>query len=185
LFTAKNEFRKLFIKSTQSFHEFHTKFLQLASKAKVASAELKYELNSKLSFSLQKAVISHFNTESTFHEFAKQYTIYDQSLKAIEERESRVRKPCTDANKTNTPTATAPATTITTTLPTTPRTNTFQNTLPKPTYQNPLRQQLSNAGKCFICRESGHRINDCPKRTDIKAIEQSKEVLELSENDDP
>jgi hypothetical protein len=99
--------------------------LQLASEAKVASAKLKYKLNSKLSFALQKAIISHFNTESTFYKFAKQYAIYDQSLKAIEERESRVRKPYTDANKTNTPTATAPATTITTTLPTTPRTNTF------------------------------------------------------------
>ena len=77
LFIAKNEFKKLFIKSTQSFHEFHTKFLQLASEAKVAPAKLKYKLNSKLSFSLQKAVISHFNTESTFYEFAKQCTIYD------------------------------------------------------------------------------------------------------------
>jgi hypothetical protein len=102
--------------------------LQLAFKAKVAFAELKYELNSKLSFSLQKAVISHFNTESTFYKFAKQYTIYDQSLKAIKERESRVRKP-RDANKTNTLTfATAPATATatTTTLPTTtPYINTF------------------------------------------------------------
>jgi hypothetical protein len=125
LFIAKNEFKKLFMKSTQLFYKFHTKFLHLASKAKVAFAELKYKLNSKLSFSLQKAVISHFNTESTFHEFAKQCTIYDQSLKAIKERESRVRKP-RDANKTNTPTfATALATTITTTLLTTPRTNTF------------------------------------------------------------
>jgi hypothetical protein len=140
MFTAKNEFKKLYMKTADSFHEFHTKFLLLASEAKVAPAKLKYELNSKLSFNLQKAVISHFNTESTFHEFAKQCTIYDQSLKAIEERESRVRKPRTDANKTNTPiSATAPATATTTTLPTTPRTNTFQNTLPKPIYQNPLR----------------------------------------------
>jgi len=162
--------------------------LQLASEAKVAPAKLKYELNSKLSFNLQKAVISHFNTESTFYKFAKQCTIYNQSLKAIKERESRVRKPRTDANKTNTPTTALAITTATTTT-TTPRTNTFPNTLPKLTYQNPLRQQLSNAGKCFICRESGHRINNCPKRTDIKAIKKSKEVLELeasvSENDDP
>jgi len=169
--------------TTQSFHEFHTKFLLLASEAKIAPDELKYELNSKLSFGLQKAVISHFNTESTFQEFAKQCTIYDQSLKAIKERESRVRKP-RDANKTNTAT-TAPAITTATATTTTPRTNTFQNTLPKPTYQNPLRQQLSDAGRCFICREQGHRINACPKRTDIKAIKQSKEVLVESENDDP
>jgi hypothetical protein len=65
------------MKFTQLFHEFHTKFLQLAFKAKVAFAELKYKLNSKLSFALQKAIISHFNTESTFYKFAKQYTIYN------------------------------------------------------------------------------------------------------------
>ena len=77
LFIAKNEFKKLFMKSTQSFYKFYTKFLQLASEAKVAPAKLKYKLNSKLSFSLQKAIISHFNTESTFYKFAKQYTIYN------------------------------------------------------------------------------------------------------------
>jgi lysozyme family protein len=95
--------------------------LQLASEAKVALAKLKYKLNSKLSFSLQKAVISHFNTESTFYKFAKQYTIYDQSLKAIKERESHVQKP-RNINKTNTPTATTPTitTATTTTLPTPP-----------------------------------------------------------------
>ena len=98
--------------------------MQLASEAKVALAELKYKLNSKLSFSLQKAVISHFNTESTFYEFAKQYTIYDQSLKAIKERESRVRKPYIDANKTNTLTTALAITTATATT-ITPRTNTF------------------------------------------------------------
>jgi len=52
LFIAKNEFKKLFMKSTQLFHEFYTKFLQLASEAKVAPAKLKYKLNSKLSFNL-------------------------------------------------------------------------------------------------------------------------------------
>jgi hypothetical protein len=102
--------------------------LQLAFEAKVTLAKLKYKLNSKLSFNLQKAVISHFNTKSTFYKFAKQYTIYDQSLKAIKERESRVRKPRTNANKTNTLTsanALAIITAITTTLLTTPCINTF------------------------------------------------------------
>jgi hypothetical protein len=77
LFIAKNNFKKLFIKSTQSFYNFYTKFLQLAFKAKVAPAKLKYKLNSKLSFSLQKAIILHFNTELIFYKFAKQYIIYN------------------------------------------------------------------------------------------------------------
>ena len=66
IITAKNEFKKLYIKTADSFYKFYTKFLLLANKAKVALAKLKYKLNSKLSFGLQKAVISHFNTELTF-----------------------------------------------------------------------------------------------------------------------
>jgi hypothetical protein len=65
------------MKSTQLFYNFYTKFLQLAFKAKVILVELKYKLNSKLCFNLQKAVISHFNTKSTFYKFAKQYMIYN------------------------------------------------------------------------------------------------------------
>ena len=52
MFIAKNEFKKLYIKTADSFYEFHTKFLLLANKAKVALAKLKYKLNSKLSFNL-------------------------------------------------------------------------------------------------------------------------------------
>jgi hypothetical protein len=102
--------------------------LQLAFKAKVAFVELKYKLNSKLSFNFQKAIISHFNTKSTFYKFAKQYTIYNQSLKAIKECKSRIRKPYINANKTNTPlsaTALAITTATTITLPTTPYINIF------------------------------------------------------------
>ena len=77
-------------------------------------------MNIKLSFGLQKAIISHFNIKSTFYKSAKQYTIYDQSLKAIKKRESRVYKLYIDANKINTPIfATTLMTIITTTLPTT------------------------------------------------------------------
>jgi len=52
MFIAKNKFKKLYIKTADSFHEFYTKFLLLASKAKIAPNKLKYELNSKLSFGL-------------------------------------------------------------------------------------------------------------------------------------
>ena len=43
----------------------------------------------------------HFNTKLAFYKFAKQYIIYNQSLKAIKERELYVQKPC-NSNKTNT-----------------------------------------------------------------------------------
>jgi len=83
----------------------------------------------------------HFNTKLTFYKFAKQYTIYNQSLKAIKERESHVQKP-RNINKTNTPIITALA--ITTTLPTMTLTTINLNPYPytnafiKLIYQNPL-----------------------------------------------
>ena len=70
----------------------------------------------------------YFNTESTFYKFAKQYIIYNQSLKAIKERELRVQKP-RNINKTNTFTITALA--ITTTLPTITLTTTNPNLYPR------------------------------------------------------
>ena len=52
MFNAKNEFKKLFMKSTQPFHEFYTRFLHLSGRAQIAPSELKYELYNKLSFDL-------------------------------------------------------------------------------------------------------------------------------------
>ena len=66
MFIAKNKFKKLFIKSTQSFHEFHTKFLQLAFKAKVAFAKLKYKLkaNTTTSFHAPKSTNTRLSCPS-------------------------------------------------------------------------------------------------------------------------
>jgi hypothetical protein len=163
VFEAKNEFKKLYMSKGQTFHEFHTKFLQLSNEAKITKEDLKYELNSKLSFTLQKAVISHFNSDLSFQEFAKQCGIYDQSLRAIEAREARTRRTLNPANTTTTPQTTTPANPT----PLTP------NPRLRPTYDNELRQQLSRAGKCFICQEPGHLMAACPKRrAELKAIEE-------------
>jgi hypothetical protein len=159
-FEAKNEFKKLFMSKNQTFHEFHTKFLQLSNEAKIIKNDLKYELYSKLSFALQKAVISHFNSDISFQEFAKQCGIYDQSLRAIEARESRTKKSGTLISPTNTKTVVQPATST-------------SNPRSRLSYNNELKQQLSRAGKCFICHEAGHLMRDCPHcRTEVKVIEE-------------
>ena len=117
----------------------------------------KYELYTKLSFSLQKAVITNYNSDNTVQEFAKQCTVFDQSLKAIEEHKGHttgrqkssksgvVAKEPVDTNK-NVSTGNNP------------------NNKEVPKYGSELRQQLSRAGKCFICQESGHIIRDCLRR---------------------
>jgi hypothetical protein len=180
LFTAKNEFKKIFMNKAQTFHDFYTRFLQLSSEAKISAADLKYELNSKLSFSLQKAVISHFNSDISFQEFAKQCAVYDQSLKAIEERESRTRKPTPIAPTS--PRISTQSLATPTAAPSSTRTAT-PDTRFRPKYDNEFRQQLSREGKCFICHQTGHMMNMCPKRrTDLRAIEQTPHE---SGNDNP
>ena len=173
LFTAKIDFRKLFMKKEQNFHDFHTKFMRQASEAKISPAEWKYELYMKLATDLQKAVISPFNQQSSFQEFAKECAVYDQSLKAIQEREARFSGRSKTSNKETTkPTKTYEATTTTTAMPK-PTGNTDWK--PRPKYDNTERQQLSRTGRCFICQQSGHMMNDCPQRKNgIHEIEEGQ-----------
>ena len=90
VFNAKNEFKKLFMKNSQTFHEFYTKFLHLAGRAKIATSELKYELNNKLSYELQRQVIVPFHDDKiSLKSFAAQCGVIDQSLKAIDERQNK------------------------------------------------------------------------------------------------
>jgi Zinc knuckle len=169
LFTAKNEFKKLYMKKDQTFHDFYTKFLQLAGEAKIAITDQKYELYTKLSFGLQKAVITNYNSEGTVQEFAKQCTVFDQSLKAIEEREGRT----TGRQKSNKNGTTSREPTETSQTPNVSKNNSNNKEIPK--YGSELRQQLSKAGKCFICQESGHLMRDCPKRqVEVKVVDDNE-----------
>jgi hypothetical protein len=164
VFTAKNEFKKLYIKKDQTFHDFYTKFLQLAGEAKIAIMDQKYKLYTKLSFSLQKAVITNYNSDNTVQEFAKQCTVFDQSLKAIEEREGRTtgRQKSSKSGVAKEP--------VDTNKNVSTRNNSNNKEVPK--YGSELRQQLSKAGKCFICQESGHLMRECPKRqVEVKVVD--------------
>jgi hypothetical protein len=44
-----------------------------------------------------------------------------------------------------------------------------------PKYSSELRQQLSRAGKCFICQESGYIMRDCLRRqVEVKVVNNSE-----------
>ena len=119
-----------------------------------------------MSFGLQKAVITNYNSEGTVQEFAKQCTVFDQSLKAIEEREGRT----TGRQKSNKNGTTSREPTETSQTLNVNKNNSNNKEIPK--YGSELRQQLSKAGKCFICQESGHLMRDCPKRqVEVKVVD--------------
>ena len=101
VYVAKDDFRKLYIKKQEPFHTFYSTFTRITNEAQISPAELKYELNHKLPFDLQKQVLREFRDNSyTLKLFADYYSITDQTLKGIEERQTRTKRP-TEKNQTN------------------------------------------------------------------------------------
>ena len=52
-----------------NFHEFLIKFLHLINEVNIFKDDYKYEMNIKLTFNLQKAVVINFIFSSSFNEF--------------------------------------------------------------------------------------------------------------------
>ena len=162
VFTAKEDFRKLYMKKTDPFHTFYSNFTRLANEAQVSPTELKYELNHKLTFDLQRQVLREFR-DNTYNlkQFADSCAMMHQSLQVIEERQSRTKR---TTEKTSKYTSGTPATTTATAS----ASKTYSTT------SWAEKQKLQQEGKCFYCKEAGHRAFECPRkkpRTELKAIE--------------
>lgn len=180
---ARQQFKSLYMRQTDNFHDFYTKFLHLSSEAELNPEELLYELNDKLSFDLRTNVISKYNTQPapTLVDFARYCTNVDAQLKAIASKRDRSARsnrgttnltaalPVRPASRTTTTTATttsAPAST-TTRLP-------FEES--RPQYNDPNRQALSRIGACFHCGKTGHLKKYCPTLGKVASIETTETV---------
>lgn len=169
VFNAKNEFKKLFMKPSQTFHEFYTRFLHLSGRARIAQSELKYELNNKLSFNLQKQVIVQFHDDNiSLKSFAAQCGVIDQSLKAINERQNKGQS----STARTTPAQTSATLTTPAATPS-PATSSRHSRL-----SDNERQELIKANKCFYCKKEGHRATDCPVKKHMASINKIEEVEE-------
>jgi hypothetical protein len=160
--TAKNDFRKLVMRKADNFHEFLTKFLHQAGEAKISPDEYKYELNNKLAFDLQKAVVTNYISDSTFDQFSAHCSQVSHTLQAIASAESRVRKSANtektgmNSKKESTGTGTA-------------------------TQKDADKAQLMKERKCFYCKEPGHVTRNCPVK---KRNEEKKKATEVAELED-
>ncbi|OJD11945.1 hypothetical protein ACJ73_09430 [Blastomyces percursus] len=151
---AKTEFRRLVMRRTDDFHQFLTRFLHLASESELPVSEYKYELNEKLSFDLQKLVITEFHASSSFDTSSKHCSQVVHTLEKINDIHSRTRKP-------NTPD-------VTKDMPSSaPRTNA------------PGTMNFRKEGRCYKCSEVGHIARFCPKSLTPKEPEQAQPEKEL------
>ena len=181
---AKDEFRKLYMKKQDTFHSFYSNFTRLATESQAPQGELKYELNHKLTFDLQKQVVREFaDPTCTLKQFADHCAIIYQTWKGIEERQSRfsrtqektIRKPTTSWS---------PATVVNT-----PSTRTSNTASQQPSSSD--RRQLQLEGRCFYCKGVGHRVFECAKKqqdqahVEMKRLEPSSVEQADSENEKP
>ena len=107
--TAKHQFRQLYMKNGDKFHDFLSEFLYLAAEASVAEDDWKEELYHKLTTKLQELCISDSIKDGTFQEFSSAVSQTASRLEVINHRnqKNRIFTPNKDVSKgTNRPGAT-------------------------------------------------------------------------------
>ena len=83
---ARLEYKSLSMKSTETFSDFHTRFLHLAGQAKIPSDDLRLDLFDKLTLELQRTVLLVYTTLSTEKALADQCVALDNGLRRIKAR---------------------------------------------------------------------------------------------------
>lgn len=176
--TAKHQFRQLYMKPGDKFHDFLSEFLYLAAEAGVAENNWRDELYTKLTTKLQELCISASYQDGPFRDFSDAVSQTASQLEVIHHRnqKSRVFTSNKDTNKgTN-----RPGTTIKKEL--TPSQSSSPTTLQS---SGVGRDQLMKEGRCFHCQEHGHLARDCPTKssiTELKGLERKVSESELNDN---
>ncbi|KAH0538627.1 hypothetical protein GP486_008763, partial [Trichoglossum hirsutum] len=92
---ARQAFKNLTIRKEQTFQEFYSTFLHCVADGNISPRDLKDDLNDKLIWKLQEAVVTYYNDPTvTLNQFAKHCTTNDQQIRVrLEKQDQTARKP--------------------------------------------------------------------------------------------
>lgn len=178
---ARLEYKSLSMKSTETFSDFHTRFLQLAGQAKIPSDDLRPDLFDKLTLELQKTVLPVYTTLSTEKALADQCVALDNGLRRIRARSDRAKARI--ASSGIIPAKPPSVSTIPAWI--TPRESTPGRYTREATPDRTIRPQAKDTKPpatdqvtCYSCGRPGHYAPDCPQKEKIIAeVEQATEQL--------
>ena len=88
---ARRDYRRLTMRTTETFPEFYTRFLHLAGEGQIPEEDLRPDLYDKLTLELQRAIAPTEDTLTTVDDFQKALRRLDQNLRQIRDRSERVK----------------------------------------------------------------------------------------------
>ena len=88
---AHLDYKSLFMKPSETFADFHTRFLHLAGQAKIPKDDLCPDLFDKLTLELQRTVLPVYSTLMTVKSLADECLSIDQTLRRLKARSDRLK----------------------------------------------------------------------------------------------
>lgn len=177
--TAKHQFRQLYMKTSDKFHEFLSEFLYLAAEADVAEKDWKDELYTKLTTRLQELCISDRIKNGTFQEFSSAVSQTASFLEVINHRNQKNRS-------FNFPSTSKDTTKRSSQMNIKKEPTPSRSSSPTASQTSGVgRDRLMKEGRCFHCQEHGHLARDCPVKSstpELKELEQKPSENELDNN---
>lgn len=173
---ARREYRRLYMKASDSFNDFYTRFLHLAGEGQILEENLQDDLWEKVSLDIQTSLIGVKRTLTTLDAVKEACQSADNDLRRIKDLRTRTRTGPTASPRVGTGGAErAPSkpSTPTASRQGTPAPNGRPADRPRPVYDDPKTQALSNQGACFLCHEIGHFARDCTaKRAHVAEVQE-------------
>ena len=188
--TARQKYNRLYQKNT-AFAEFYADFQAYANTAGIHDPDtLLEDLRSKLNTELKEKAVTLDGV--TLAEFVRTCTIYDRRLQEVRNDRRRLAGGGNGGNKNTAsesaavraPNRSAGSASRGNTPPTAPVTPGATERA-RPSYSDPAKQALSQAGKCFNCQQQGHIARDCPALKRAAKIGEITTVEDDSGNESP